>query len=148
MRQTKDKLDLQLESNATSANGAKHISKFIGKRKRLRPKAKKANASKGNKNSKQGINYKIEKTANLSLLTGNLVFPWDEIEQDDSENPLREALIMTLRDSRRSLDLLDNQILLLKLIKYDLEKEIMTGFDCLKELPVEVSTEASSEGEG
>ena len=87
MRQTKDKLDLQLESNATSANGAKHISKFIGKRKRLRPKAKKANASKGNKNSKQEKNYKIEKTANLSLLTGNLVFPWDEIEQDDSENP-------------------------------------------------------------
>ena len=82
----------------------------------------------------------------MSLLTGNLVFPWDEIEQDDSENPLREALIMTLRDSRRSFDLLDNQILLLKLIKYDLEKEIMTGFDCLKELSVEVSTEASSEG--
>ena len=129
MKQAKDKLDLELSSNATSANGEKHIKKFIGKRRSLRPKVKKAKASKGNKNSKQEKNYKIEKAANLSILTRNLDFlPWDEIEQDDSENPQRELLIRALRDARENLYLLDIQFLLLQLTKNDLEEEIIRGF--------------------
>ena len=147
MKQAKDKLDLELRSNATSAIGEKPIKKFIGKRRSLRPKVKKAKASKGNKNSKQEKDYKIEKTANLSILTRNLDFlPWDEIEQDDSENPQREILIRALREARENLYLLDIQFLLLQLTKNDLEEEIIRGFDCLKDLPVEVSTDASSEG--
>ena len=147
MKQAKDKLDLKLRSNATSANRAKLIKKYNGKRISLRTKVKKSKASKGNKNIKQEKNYKIEKTANLSLLTRNLDFlPWDEIEQDDSENPERVDLIRALLNARQNLDKLDVQILLLKLTKIDLDRKIIRGFDCLKDLPVEVSTDASSEG--
>ena len=77
----------------TTANEERPNNNFLGKKrikKRLSTKFKKAKASKGKKSKKSkktGNNYQIEKTANLSLLNKMPEIPWDEIEQDDSENP-------------------------------------------------------------
>ena len=137
----------------TSANEERPNNNFLGKKrikKRLSTKLKKAKASKGKKNKKskkRGNNYQIVKTTNLSLLNNMPEIPWDEIEQDDSENPQRQRLELKLLYLRLKMCLINIQISLLKCKKMSIEKDILSGFAYLKTLPVEVSTDASSDDE-
>lgn len=134
----------------TSANEQRPNNNFLGKKrikKRLSTKFKKAKASKGKKSKKSkktGNNYQIEKTANLSLLNKMPEIPWDEIEQDDSENPQRQNLVLKLLYLRLKMSLINIKISLLELKKLSIEEDILYGFIYLKSLPVEVSTDASS----
>jgi len=111
---------------------------------------KKATHGRNNNNllgKKRKNKFKIESTIKLSIPRNTPELPWGDIEQEDNENPQREEILFLLHILRLEMNLIDQQIDLLKLEKQSLETTARVGFDLLKILPAEISTEASSEDE-
>jgi len=89
--------------------------------------------------------YKIESTTKLSILRNTPELPWDDIEQEDNENPQILDIKIELLILRIEMNLIEDKINLLKGIKQLLETNARADFDLLKKLGDEISTDASSE---
>lgn len=143
--------------------GHKHKKK--GKRKKVFKKRTLKNLPiiKSNNNLPQNNHheqYKIGTQTNFSIIRGNnsafsqnqnlpqnihgISLPWQEIEEDDNDNEQRQSLILLLCDIKINIDLIDLKIKLLKIQRKAFENYARFGFIVLQQLPVEVSTEASS----
>lgn len=141
----------------TNEEGDKKI--LLGKKRNLKPKHK--------KKAKRKKNYRIQNTTNLSIERSNNStssqnqnlsqnndnnnedeqLPWDQIQEDDNDNALRQVLILLLRNKKIEIDLINLDIKLLELKREELKYKARDIFTLLQHIPVEVSTEASSEQE-
>ena len=129
-----------IESSVTTTNQDRNNNNLLAKKRRLR-KFKRIKALQ-NKQKK----YKIVSTTKLSLPSNTLELPWDDItlDDDDDENPQRHEIKLQLLLLRTSIACIDLDITDLQLKKIILEISARERFDLLAQLPVEVSTDASS----
>ena len=128
-----------IESSITTTNQDRNNNNLLAKKRRLR-KFKRIKALQ-NKQKK----YKIVSTTKLSLPSNTLELPWDDITlDDDDENPQRHEIKLQLLLLRRAIACIDLEITDLQLKKIILEISARERFDRLAQLPVEVSTDASS----
>ena len=138
-----DKSTQTIESSAdTTATEKRSSNNLLGKKRKLKRIFKKV------KSSKKRVNkFKIEKVANLSITKKNNELPWNEIfEDDDDENLERLIIRHFLICQRRDMQSIDLEINSLKQRRRFLDITTRIGYDLLKNLPVEVSTEASAKG--
>ena len=141
LRNLLDTATQTIESSITTTNQDRNNNNLLAKKRRLR-KFKRIKALQ-NKQKK----YKIVSTTKLSLPSNTLELPWDDItldDDDDDENPQRHEIKLQLLLLRTSIACIDLDITDLQLKKIILEISARERFDRLAQLPVEVSTDASS----
>jgi hypothetical protein len=140
LRNLLDTATQTIESSVTTTNQDRNNNNLLAKKRRLR-KFKRIKALQ-NKQKK----YKIVSTTKLSLPSNTLELPWDDItlDDDDDENPQRHEIKLQLLLLRTSIACIDLDITDLQLKKIILEISAREHFDRLAQLPVEVSTDASS----
>ena len=140
LRNLLDTATQTIESSVTTTNQDRNNNNLLAKKRRLR-KFKRIKALQ-NKQKK----YKIVSTTKLSLPSNTLELPWDDItlDDDDDENPQRHEIKLQLLLLRRAIACIDLEITDLQLKKIILEISARERFDRLAQLPVEVSTDASS----
>ena len=140
LRNLLDTATQTIESSVTTTNQDRNNNNLLAKKRRLR-KFKRIKALQ-NKQKK----YKIVSTTKLSLPSNTLELPWDDItlDDDDDENPQRHEIKLQLLLLRRAIACIDLEITDLQLKKIILEISARERFDLLAQLPVEVSTDASS----
>ena len=140
LRNLLDTATQTIESSVTTTNQDRNNNNLLAKKRRLR-KFKRIKALQ-NKQKK----YKIVSTTKLSLPSNTLELPWDDItlDDDDDENPQRHEIKLQLLLLRTSIACIDLDITDLQLKKIILEISARERFDRLAQLPVEVSTDASS----
>lgn len=140
LRNLLDTATQTIESSVTTTNQDRNNNNLLAKKRRLR-KFKRIKALQ-NKQKK----YKIVSTTKLSLPSNTLELPWDDItlDDDDDENPQRHEIKLQLLLLRRVIACIDLEITDLQLKKIILEISARERFDRLAQLPVEVSTDASS----
>ena len=140
LRNLLDTATQTIESSITTTNQDRNNNNLLAKKRRLR-KFKRIKALQ-NKQKK----YKIVSTTKLSLPSNTLELPWDDItlDDDDDENPQRHEIKLQLLLLRRAIACIDLEITDLQLKKIILEISARERFDRLAQLPVEVSTDASS----
>ena len=140
LRNLLDTATQTIESSVTTTNQDRNNNNLLAKKRRLR-KFKRIKALQ-NKQKK----YKIVSTTKLSLLSNTFELPWDDIalDEDDDENPQRHEIKLQLLLLRRAIACIDLEITDLQLKKIILEISARERFDLLAQLPVEVSTDASS----
>ena len=136
-----DKSTQTIESSVdTTATERTSSKKLLGKKRKLKRPHKKAKTPKKRVNKFQIINE-----AHLSITKNNNDLPWDQIMQDDDDRNLERLIIKySLLCQRREMLLIDDQIRNLKNKRLILDVVTRVGYERLKQLPVEVSTEASS----
>ena len=140
LRNLLDTATQTIESSITTTNQDRNNNNLLAKKRRLR-KFQRIKALQ-NKQKK----YKIVSTTKLSLPSNTLELPWDDItlDDDDDENPQRHEIKLQLLLLRTSIACIDLDITDLQLKKIILEISARERFDRLAQLPVEVSTDASS----
>ena len=140
LRNLLDTATQTIESSVTTTNQDRNNNNLLAKKRRLR-KFKRIKALQ-NKQKK----YKIVSTTKLSLPSNTLELPWDDItlDDDDDENPQRHEIKLQRLLLRRAIACIDLEITDLQLKKIILEISARERFDLLAQLPVEVSTDASS----